>query len=161
MGFKKICLLVFVLPAGIVFGADNNLYVADQNNNRMVEYDGATGACRGAFASGASLNLPSGLVFGGDRYLYVANLGGTAGSVSVETQPVGIAISPLDDNVYVTDNVAAGQVFAVPNIPAGGTTAVALTFPAPVGTMGSKVVLATGGTYSGGSFGAPARVTMP
>jgi DNA-binding beta-propeller fold protein YncE len=111
-------------PAGVIFGPDSHLYVADTNNNRVVKYDGLTGACHGSYASGATLNLPNGLVFGRDGYLYVANLGGTvarfapvtgvaAGVVNVGTAPAGIAISPSDDNLYVTDRVAAGQVYVV------------------------------------------------
>ncbi|MBL8209580.1 MAG: hypothetical protein JNK87_02655 [Bryobacterales bacterium] len=111
-------------PAGIVFGPDSHLYVADTNNNRVVKYDGLTGSCHGAYATGATLNRPNGLVFGRDGYLYVANLSGTiarfapgtgvaAGAVTVGTAPAGITISPVDDNLYVTDRVVAGQVYMI------------------------------------------------
>lgn len=112
-------------PSGIAFGPNRYLYVADKNNNRVVAYDGQTGTCVGNYASGSSLNQPNGLVFGPEGYLYVANMGGgtvarfapgggtVADTVNVGTAPAGITISPLNDNLYVTDQVAAGQVYAI------------------------------------------------
>ena len=61
-------------PTAAVFGPDGNLYVADFNGDRVLRYDGATGAFLDVFvASGAgSLNGPdAGMCFGPDGHLYV------------------------------------------------------------------------------------------
>lgn len=110
-------------PAGIAFGPGHRLYVVDKGNNRVVEYDGETGACLRTFASGATLNQPNALAFGVGGQLYVANLTGTVArftpggvaddAVTVAGTPAGITIGPLDGNLYVTDRSAAGQVFKV------------------------------------------------
>jgi sugar lactone lactonase YvrE len=61
-------------PTAAAFGPDGNLYVASFANDRVLQYDGATGAFRKRFVdSGVSpLNGPdAGMVFGSDGRLYV------------------------------------------------------------------------------------------
>jgi glucose/arabinose dehydrogenase len=45
-------------PRGITFGPDGNLYVASENTNQVLRYDGTTGAFLNAFASGNGLTAP-------------------------------------------------------------------------------------------------------
>ncbi|MEP7062887.1 MAG: NHL repeat-containing protein [Betaproteobacteria bacterium] len=63
-------------PEEITFGPDGNLYVANGDTNEILEYDGATGAFIGVFATGNGLLSPRGLTFGPDGNLYVSNFGG-------------------------------------------------------------------------------------
>ncbi len=112
-------------PTGIVLGPapSRHLYVVDKGNNRVVEYDGLTGACLRTYASGSTLSQPHALAFASDGQLYVTNLTGTVarfnasgvadGAVSIGTAPAGIAISPLDGHLYIADRSAAGQVWKV------------------------------------------------
>jgi sugar lactone lactonase YvrE len=110
-------------PAGLAFGPDEHLYVVDSGGNRVVRYDGQTGACMNTFASGSTLNQPHGLAFGNDGRLYVANLSGTVarftsggiadGSIALGTAPAGLAIGPLDGQLYVSDRVAEGRILKV------------------------------------------------
>ena len=60
------------LPSSIVFGTNDDLFATDPTNNRVVRYNGDTGALIGNFAT-SNLNQPRGLVFGPDNHLYVAN----------------------------------------------------------------------------------------
>jgi len=139
-------------PAGITFGPNHHLYVVDKGNNRVVQYDGQTGACLGTFASGATLNQPHGLAFGSDGQLYVANLTGTVarfnasgvadGAVTVGAAPAGIAINPLDGNLYVTDRSAAGQVYKV--LAANFTATPTVFVASPAGGLVSPEGLAFG-----------------
>jgi outer membrane protein assembly factor BamB len=61
-------------PDGMDFGADGHLYVSSSQTNRVLRYDGTSGAFLGAFAS-TQLNQPGNLQFGPDGLLYVANKG--------------------------------------------------------------------------------------
>ncbi len=67
------------LPLNIAFGSDNALYVAAQNTNAVLRYDGVTGAPLPApgktgavFAEGGGLDIPMDIAFGPDGNLYVA-----------------------------------------------------------------------------------------
>lgn len=102
-----------------MFGPDDHLYVASAETDRILRYDGSTGAFIDAFVSVGSggLNGPSGLTFGPDDYLYVGSVetdqvlrydGQTgafvgefvsAGSGGLDT-PVGLVFGP-DKNLYV------------------------------------------------------------
>jgi DNA-binding beta-propeller fold protein YncE len=54
---------------GLAFGPDGNLYVADNLRDRVLRFDGTTGAFVGAIDSGH----PTGLTFGPDGNLYVSD----------------------------------------------------------------------------------------
>jgi WD40 repeat protein len=118
-------------PEEIAFGPDGNLYVASADTSQILEYDGATGAFIGVFASGNGLSNVRGLTFGPDANLYVANFGG--GSVLRFNGTTG---------TFIDEFVAAGS---------GG-----LSFPRPlifgadnnlyVGSYGSGDILRYNGT---------------
>ncbi len=57
---------------GIVFEPGGDLLVADYGGDRVLRYDGSTGAYNGVFAS-TSLSGPYGLAYGPDHDLYVGN----------------------------------------------------------------------------------------
>jgi hypothetical protein len=58
---------------GVVFGPNGNLFVSDNSNDRVLQYDGVTGNFIGVAASGGGLDGPTGLVFGPDGRLFVAS----------------------------------------------------------------------------------------
>jgi streptogramin lyase len=62
-------------PAGIVFGADGDLYVGSYDNGRVLRYDGVSGQFVGAFAGGEELVQPVDVAFGPDGNLYVSAYG--------------------------------------------------------------------------------------
>ncbi len=117
-----------VLPRGLTFGPDLNLYVSDFANNNVLEYNGLTGAFIRVFASGHGLTGPYGLVFGPDQHLYVTstfkvnttpnqvlefgNNGDfirvfvTSGSGGLNL-PIGVRFSPWDRSLLVTSNGTA------------------------------------------------------
>jgi streptogramin lyase len=98
----------------LVIGPDGNLYVSSQANDRVLRYDGATGAFIDIFVAAGSggLDIPVGLDFGPDGNLYIAsNLStvrrydGTTGAyidafVTGLGHPTGVLFGP-DDNLYV------------------------------------------------------------
>ena len=55
--------------------ASMHLFVCSFGNNKIIEYDGSTGAPIRTFASGGSLIKPNGLILGPDRNLYVHSNG--------------------------------------------------------------------------------------
>src|SRR5262245_4373885 len=63
-------------PAGGVFGSDGNLYVSSgiflNNNHKVLQYNGTTGAFQSVFAS-QNITSPRGVLFGPDGNLDVAN----------------------------------------------------------------------------------------
>ena len=61
-------------PTSAVFGPDGSLYVGSFHNDRVLRYDGQSGAYRGVFvrAGSGSLDGPdAGMTFGPDGHLYV------------------------------------------------------------------------------------------
>jgi hypothetical protein len=61
-------------PTGLAFGEDGNLYVASFDNDRILRYDGQTGAFLDVFVDPGSGGLDgpdAGIVFGPDGALYV------------------------------------------------------------------------------------------
>ncbi len=61
-------------PTAAVFGPDGNVYVASFGNDRVLRYDGTTGAYLGTFVPARSGNLDgpdAGMCFGPDGDLYV------------------------------------------------------------------------------------------
>ncbi|MEO8083278.1 MAG: beta-propeller fold lactonase family protein, partial [Ardenticatenales bacterium] len=107
-------------PRGVRFGPDGNLYVSSFNNDRVLKYNGTTGASISTFvAAGAGgLDGPDDLVFGPDGNLYVSSYNndrvikydGTTGAV-IGTfvaagsggldGPRGLAFGAADGNLYV------------------------------------------------------------
>jgi MYXO-CTERM domain-containing protein len=100
-------------PRGMVFGPDGNLYVSSATTNKILRYNGTTGAPMGDFASGSGLWGPHGLVFGPDGNLYVSSyysnsvLRFDATGAFVDTfvasvsGPLGLLFGP-DNNLYVS-----------------------------------------------------------
>jgi DNA-binding beta-propeller fold protein YncE len=110
-------------PVGITLGPDGNLYVASNNNNSVLCYNGTTGAFISTFVSQGSGGLgftgqPAGLTFGPDGNLYVTSTatnqvleynGSTGAFIGVFVsagsgglvEPRSAAFGP-DGNLYVT-----------------------------------------------------------
>lgn len=67
-------------PTSAVFGPDGNLYVSSLNNNRVLRYDGQTGAFIDTFVPPGSggLSATEALQFGPDGNLYVCSDGNNA-----------------------------------------------------------------------------------
>jgi streptogramin lyase len=105
-------------PSKAICGPDGNLYVSSQDNDRILRYDGTTGAFIDAFvpAGSGGLNIPVGLDFGPDGNLYVVSnfthevlrYDGSSGAFidtfvpngSGLNSPTGLIFGP-DDNLYV------------------------------------------------------------
>ncbi|HEX8878067.1 MAG TPA: hypothetical protein VF777_15065 [Phycisphaerales bacterium] len=64
-------------PDGLAYGSDNNLYVADANNARILKFNGVTGAPMGTFAMGG-MQRAGYCAFGPDGKLYVCSSGDNA-----------------------------------------------------------------------------------
>lgn len=79
LAIKVITVLVTVLITTLVSlpaqTASMHLFVCSFGNNKIIEYDGSTGALIRTFASGGSLIKPNGLILGPDRNLYVHSNG--------------------------------------------------------------------------------------
>jgi hypothetical protein len=111
-------------PQGMTYGPDGNLYVASENQNRVLRYDGRSGLFLDEFVSSdpgrnGGLDGPTGITFGPDGRLYVASFrtdailryDGVSGSfVSVfvpsgsgllDGPETGLAFGP-DGNLYVS-----------------------------------------------------------
>jgi DNA-binding beta-propeller fold protein YncE len=97
-------------PAGLVFGPDGNLYVADfAGTNRVLRYDGVTGAFDRSFLSGPDIGIVIDLRFGPDGNLYVAGNGTGGGPLAGVFRYNGS--SGLFDKAFVPDVAAAGLGF--------------------------------------------------
>jgi sugar lactone lactonase YvrE len=103
------------------FGPDGNFYSSDTANDRVVRFDGSTGAFLGTFAS---VDSPFGLTFGNDGHLYVvASVGGArrVGRFNGTTgQPMGTAVPAgleIDSAFYL---------LTAPDIPEPASIAIAM-----------------------------------
>ncbi|HEY0396307.1 MAG TPA: hypothetical protein VGD01_17620 [Candidatus Elarobacter sp.] len=132
-------------PAGLAFGADGNLYVADAGNPAVYAVTPATGALVRTYALATNANA---VVTGPDNNIWV----GTAGAVArirlsdglVSAFATSGAVTSLtagsDGNVWFTDR--AGKVGNV--TPAGAVTEFAIP---TYGDNAYKIVAAPDGTY--------------
>jgi sugar lactone lactonase YvrE len=91
-------------PEGVAVDSNDNLYVADTSNNRVLEYSAPYTACGGVLPCTVG---PPNLVFGqlDDFYASDCNLGGFTVGTSADSLcgPRGIAVDS-HDNLYVADN---------------------------------------------------------
>ena len=87
-------------PAGVAVDAAGNLYVADSNNNRVLEYANPFTACNNTFPC---VGGPAVLVLGqGDSFTSnIRNNGGV--SANSLASPLGVAVDG-SGNLYVADN---------------------------------------------------------
>ncbi len=110
--------MTFGDPQHFAFGPDGHLYVAAEYSNRILKFDGQTGAfLREVLGPFDGFTRPSGLVFGPDDWMYVGSVDMNeirrfdvatgysevfvpAGSGGLNT-PVGIAFGP-DGHLYAT-----------------------------------------------------------
>ena len=90
---------------------------------------------------------------GTNEVVVMVTLANTGGSAATSVQVGSAAIG----STAATTALPA----PVPDVPAGGSSTVLLRFPGSVGTPGTHAVLSVNGTYSSGSFGGSARVTLP
>ena len=103
-------------PIGLQFGPDGNLYVSSYGNDRILRYDGQTGAFLSTFVAHSLMDGPEDLRFGPDGNLYVSSIyadavlrfdGQTGAFVDVFaigsglTDPVGLEFGP-DEDLYVS-----------------------------------------------------------
>jgi len=103
--------------SGSTFGADGNLYVANQGTNSILRYDGVTGEFKDVFVTSGSGGLQKALLptFGPDGNLYVSSYGtgqvlsydGSSGAflgavVSGLSQPIGLTFGP-DGSLYIAN----------------------------------------------------------
>ncbi len=73
-------------PAGIAFGPDGLLYVANASGNNIQRFNASTGAFVSTFVAAGSGGLarPYGMAFGPDGHLYVASYGGSLATSTVK-----------------------------------------------------------------------------
>ncbi|MCH7879160.1 MAG: hypothetical protein IH914_07595, partial [candidate division Zixibacteria bacterium] len=109
-------------PTALLFGADNNLYVAEQSDGSVQKFDGTTGAHLGAFVSAGSggLILPFGMTYGISGNLFITSSNNTvleydgasgafvgtfvsAGSGGLSS-PTGLAFIPATGNLVVASH---------------------------------------------------------
>ncbi len=109
-----------VVPRGLAYGPDCNLYVVSRDTSSILRYDGVTGAFLDEFVSPGSggLRVPQNLRFGSDGLLYVVDSAldgvlrfdsdtGAFVDMFVESgsggldQPLGFCFAP-DGNLYVS-----------------------------------------------------------
>jgi DNA-binding beta-propeller fold protein YncE len=113
-----------LLPHGLTFGPDGNLYLAgaepDTRAAQIRRYNGTTGEFIDVFASDPEMGDPHGIEFGPDGNLYVADLTALGSSVlrfdgvtgefidvfafdPNRSQPYDVAFGPHDGNLYLAD----------------------------------------------------------
>jgi sugar lactone lactonase YvrE len=103
-------------PVAYAAGAAGSLYISSYHNNKVLRYDGATGAFVDVFAPGGGIDLPWGITFGPDGNLYVSSYntnqvlrydgltGAFIGAFTSGRQlisPTGLVFGP-DGNLYVS-----------------------------------------------------------
>ncbi|MCL1469183.1 NHL repeat-containing protein [Argonema antarcticum] len=112
---KVIAVLATVLIAVLVSlpaqTASMHLFVCSFKNDKIIEYDGSTGAFIRTFASGGSLVKPNGLIVGRDGNLYVHSFNGVLRYNPTTAAFMGVfaasgagngLIFGLDGNLYVS-----------------------------------------------------------
>jgi hypothetical protein len=94
------------------FGPDGNFYTSDVNNDRVVRFNGSTGAFLGTFAS---VDNPRGLTFGNDGNLYVI---ASIGNVPRVDRFNGTTGAPMGTAVPASPDIAtAFYLLTAPDIP--------------------------------------------
>jgi len=114
-------------PRGIAFASDGNLYVASRNTDKILKFDGATGASLGNLAMP---DAPQALFWDGDSSALLAAVDGGGGSNSADSiseytlsgadtmvfndgsDPAFLDLQPIADKVYATD-YSGGRVVRV------------------------------------------------
>ena len=150
---------VYTPPAGTVLPVGNNQTLSVQFTPAdTTDYNGASASVQISVTAAigpATLVLSDTLTRDSGTNnvivtLTIANTGGSpATNVQVTSANIGstVTLTPLP--------------LPVPDVPAGGSSTLVLTFPASVGTTGSRAVLSINGSYNGGQFGGSARVVLP
>jgi hypothetical protein len=73
-GAPKLDIMNSGITAGVAFGPDGNLYVADATHGTVLRFNPVSGAAMGTLVSaGTGLSSPNGMTFGPDGNLYVAD----------------------------------------------------------------------------------------
>jgi len=136
---------------GVAWGPNGNLFVSSYTNDRVLQYDGNTGAFINVFATGGGLDGPYGLTFGPDGNLYVCSsinarvvrFDGTSGAAQGTFAIGGTLAFPSDlvfgpnGNLFVSSNTnsrviqfdgATGAVIGTFASGGGLSSATGLTF---------------------------------
>ena len=123
-----------IYPQDVVTGPDGRIYLADNNNQEVLQIDPTTDTVLRAFPTLAAGT--TGLAAGyrnGDEGIFVANTGGYSGSA-----PLPGSIDFID----VTTNTVSKVTSGLPE-PGGPTQAI---YPAHVAVVGTDAIAATGST---------------
>jgi len=138
-------------PRGLSFDPDGNAYISDRNNNRILKFDGATGAFLSRFDSGGAPTLPQDLTWHNGELYVSANTGGGINGI-LRYNPDGtfkdtflsaaigtnIGVSGLGSDIYTADYVdnkvyrRTGPAGVAQVVPAGGEPTPAVSGPGHV-----------------------------
>jgi WD40 repeat protein len=123
-----------VTPRGLTFGPDGNLYVCSVGNDRVLRYDGTTGAFIDAFvpAGSGGLKGPEVSIFKNDGFLYVSNFGTNPTPNMLDGQVTRYdATTGTFDRVFATSADIRGNVDGMAFGPNGDLFVTALNRDSP------------------------------